>query len=564
MIDDRPDSPDADLNDWYAELTAMPGGATQRRYASYQAYLAFVGLALGGAIGGLQALDRAGHDYYGAVGLDNYYQGLTIHGVGLAIVFTFTFANAFLQHTVMRGFGRPLASTALVKASFWLSAVGTVLATWAMLANEATVLYTMYAPLAAHWIFYFGATLLVVATWVVSANQLITLRAWRKDNPGKPIPLLSYVSITTYLMWDIASTGLAISVLVFLIPWSMGLTAAVDPLLTRTLFWLTGHPIVYFWLLPAYVSWYLMVPRRGGGRLFSDPVVRVVFIMFLLLSTPVGLHHQYTDPGVDAGLKAVHGIFTFAVFFPSVVTAFTLMAAFEDGGRKAGGRGLLGWIPKMPWRDPFAAAQILAMITFLFGGMSGLINASYTVNQVVHNTSFIPGHFHMTVGSAVALSFMGIAYWLIPNFTGKRLFSDRLALVQAWTYFAGVLIFSRGLMSSGLEGQPRRVPIAQAPYWRPEWADGDAMGAIGGLLMVVAGAFFFYNIIRTLASREPARAHERAFELSETIRPDTERPPILDRLGFWVVVAVALVLIAYVPAFIQQGFVPDSPPWRLW
>lgn len=564
MIDDRPDAPDADLNDWYAELTAMPGGATQRRYASYQAYLAFVGLALGGAIGGLQALDRAGHDYYGAVGLDNYYQGLTIHGVGLAIVFTFTFANAFLQHTVMRGFGRPLASTALVKASFWLSAVGTVLATWAMLANEATVLYTMYAPLAAHWIFYFGATLLVVATWVVSANQLITLRAWRKDNPGKPIPLLSYVSITTYLMWDIASTGLAISVLVFLIPWSMGLTAAVDPLLTRTLFWLTGHPIVYFWLLPAYVSWYLMVPRRGGGRLFSDPVVRVVFIMFLLLSTPVGLHHQYTDPGVDAGLKAVHGIFTFAVFFPSVVTAFTLMAAFEDGGRKAGGRGLLGWIPKMPWRDPFAAAQILAMITFLFGGMSGLINASYTVNQVVHNTSFIPGHFHMTVGSAVALSFMGIAYWLIPNFTGKRLFSDRLALVQAWTYFAGVLIFSRGLMSSGLEGQPRRVPIAQAPYWRPEWADGDAMGAIGGLLMVVAGAFFFYNIIRTLASREPARAHERAFELSETIRPDTERPPILDRLGFWVVVAVALVLIAYVPAFIQQGFVPDSPPWRLW
>jgi cytochrome c oxidase subunit I len=564
MIDDRPDAPDADLNDWYAELTAMPGGATQRRYASYQAYLAFVGLALGGAIGGLQALDRAGHDYYGSVGLDNYYQGLTIHGVGLAIVFTFTFANAFLQHTVMRGFGRPLASTALVKASFWLSAVGTVLATWAMLANEATVLYTMYAPLAAHWIFYFGATLLVVATWVVSANQLITLRAWRKDNPGKPIPLLSYVSITTYLMWDIASTGLAISVLAFLIPWSMGLTAAVDPLLTRTLFWLTGHPIVYFWLLPAYVSWYLMVPRRGGGRLFSDPVVRVVFIMFLLLSTPVGLHHQYTDPGVDAGLKAVHGIFTFAVFFPSVVTAFTLMAAFEDGGRKAGGRGLLGWIPKMPWRDPFAAAQILAMITFLFGGMSGLINASYTVNQVVHNTSFIPGHFHMTVGSAVALSFMGIAYWLIPNFTGKRLFSDRLALVQAWSYFGGVLIFSRGLMSSGLEGQPRRVPIAQAPYWRPEWADGDAMGAIGGLLMVAAGALFFYNIIRTLASREPARAHERAFALSETIRPDTERPPILDRLGFWVVVAVALVLIAYVPAFIQQGFVPDSPPWRLW
>jgi cytochrome c oxidase subunit 1 len=353
-------------------------------------------------------------------------------------------------------------------------------------------------------------------------------------------------------------------VLVFLVPWSLGLTSGVDPLLTRTLFWLTGHPIVYFWLLPAYVSWYMAVPRRANGKLFSDPVVRVVFIMFLLLSTPVGLHHQFTDPGVDEGLKFVHGMLTFAVFFPSVITAFTLMAAFEDGGKKAGGKGLLGWIPKMPWGDPFAATQILAMVTFLFGGMSGLINASYTVNKVVHNTSFVPGHFHMTVGSAVALSFMGISYWLIPHFTGKALFSDRLALVQAWTYAGGVLVFGRGLMVSGLNGQPRRVPISQATYGNAEWFEGDALGAIGGFLMVVAGALFFYNIVRTLASKVPAREHEVAFEVSESVHGADDGPAILDSIGFWFVAAVVLVLIAYVPAFIIQGFDPSSPTWQPW
>lgn len=570
MIDERPDfdgpdGPDESLADTFAaRLDAMPEGAVQRRYSKYQAYLSFVGLALGGGIGALQAFDRAGHDYYEAVGLQSYYQGLTIHGVALAIVFTFTFSNSWLQYATMRGFDRPLASTALVKTSFWLSAIGIVLASGAMLANQANVLYTMYAPLQAHALFYLGAALLVVATWAVSINQLLTLRGWRKDHPGERIPLIAYASIMTYLMWDIASIGIAVEVLVFLIPWSLGLIQGVDPLLTRTLFWLTGHPIVYFWLLPAYVSWYMMVPRRGGGRLFSDPVVRVVFIMFLLLSTPVGLHHQFTDPGVDEGLKFVHGLLTFAVFFPSVITAFTLMAAFEDGGRRKGGKGLLGWIPKMSWKDPFAATQILAMITFLFGGMSGLINASYTVNKVIHNTSFVPGHFHMTVGSAVALSFMGIAYWLVPNFTGKRLWSDGLALTQAWTYAAGVLIFGRGMMESGLNGQPRRVPINQATYGNAEWLEGDSLAAIGGFLMVAAGVMFFYNLVRTLASNIPARRHEMEFAVSETVVGSSEGPALLDRLGFWFIAAVVLVLIAYVPAFIIQGFDPSSPTWQPW
>ena len=98
-------------------------------------------------------------------------------------------------------------------------------------------------------------------------------------------------------MWFIASLGVAVEVLVFLIPWSLGLVDGTDPLLNRTLFWFTGHPIVYFWLLPAYVSWYMSVPKQVGGRLYSDAVVRGVFILFLLLSTPVGLHHQFTDPG---------------------------------------------------------------------------------------------------------------------------------------------------------------------------------------------------------------------------------------------------------------------------
>ena len=137
---------------------------------------------------------------------------------------------------------------------------------------------------------------MVISTWLTSAAQLLALRGWRKEHPGERVPLLAFMSIASYVMWDIASAGIAIEVVVFLLPWSLGLLPGVDPMLNRTLFWFTGHPIVYFWLLPIYVSWYGLIPKQAGGVLFSDTLTRVAFLLFILL-VPVGFHHQFLDPG---------------------------------------------------------------------------------------------------------------------------------------------------------------------------------------------------------------------------------------------------------------------------
>jgi cytochrome c oxidase subunit 1 len=80
------------------------------------------------------------------------------------------------------------------------------------------------------------------------------------------------------------------------------------------------------------------------------------------------------------------------------------------------------------------------MILFVFGGIGGLTNASYNLNLAVHNTACVPGHFHLTVGSAVTLTFFGIAYWLLPALTNKPLASRHAALAQAWAWFAGILL----------------------------------------------------------------------------------------------------------------------------
>ncbi len=528
---------------WRVDLPGVT--AADLRPVKWQLYLALVGLFLGVVMGLLQALERVDIYLYDVVGLKSYYQGLTIHGVVLAIVFTFTFANSFMSLTTMKGFGRPLVSRAVANTGLWLAWIGTGLAAWAMLTNKATVLFTFYSPMKATTLFYVGAVFLVLSTWATLLNQLLTLHAWRKDHRGERIPLLSFTSIITMIMWTLASVGIAIEVLGFLIPWSLGWIDNVDPQFNRILFWFTGHPIVYFWLLPIYVSWYLMLPKAAGGKLYSDGLTRLAFLFFLVL-LPVGVHHQFTDPGIGEQAKIMSWLLTMMIFVPSMITAFSVIAGLEMGGRSRGGKGILGWIPKLPWGDPSVSAQLLAGLGFFLGGASGLINASFTLNLVVHNSAFIPGHFHLTVGTAVALSIMGICYWLVPYLTGKRLALRRLAVLQGWLWLAGVLVFSRGQMAGGLEGMPRRTQIADAVYLKnfSGWDLANTMTAIGGTVMFLSGALFFVVMVSTIFNHRAVDTTQR-MPITETIHGPRESWKFLDRIGIWSLIAVVLSVLVY-------------------
>jgi cytochrome c oxidase subunit 1 len=539
--------------------------ADQKRIIRWTLYIGYFALTAGVAHGLAQALSYAGINilqYFPK--LTSYYQGLTVHGVANALILTFAFANGFLPLLTARALGRKMNGP-LLHAGLWLLLVGVILAGWKLATNEASVLYTAYAPLQAHWIYYFGLVLVVLSTYCAAANLFITLHAWRKDNRGERIPLLAFISVATYAMWCIASLGIATSFIGFLLPWSMGILERTDPLLNRTLFWFTGHAIVYFWLLPAYISWYALLPRQNGGKLISDSLTRVVFILFLILSVPTGFHHQYTDPGISTTMKAMHAVLTFGVFYPSLATAFSVVAALEIGGRANGGRGLVGWIRKLNWSDPSVAAQLLAMFTFVFGGITGLINASYTVNQVVHNTAWVPGHFHMTVGSAVALTLMGIAYWLVPYLTDRKLWGRKLALWQSWLYTIGVLVMARGLISGGLQGMPRRTFIAEATYSTEGWGLAGVLTAVGGTLMTIGALLFFVVIVGTiLVGRKGEGPKEIPWSETLTAPARSGWELRLDNIWLWVGVALLLVVIAYAPFAIS--YLPPnlvSPGFRI-
>lgn len=542
--------------------------AADKRFIGLHVLVALIALSIGSLFGPLQSLEYAGVDLYPLLAplFKSYYQGLTLHGVLNALVFTTFFITGFFSLTVSYGLKRRLELPGLNWAGFAVMVVGLVVIAVPTLLNEASVLYTFYPPMKASWLFYLGLTLVVVGSWIEGYGFYVTYYRWRKENPGVRTPFIAFGSLITMVMWQIATLGVAVEILTMLLPWSLGLLPHTDPQLARTYFWFTGHPLVYFWLLPAYVSWYGMLPRQAGGRLFSDALARLAFWLFLVFSVPLGFHHQYADPGVPPIWKWIHAVLTYTVAFPSLMTAFTVIASLEHAGRQRGGRGLLNWIVALPWSDPSVSAQLLAGILFLFGGIGGIINASYNVNLVVHNTAWVPGHLHLTVATAVTLSFMGISYWLVPHLTGKKLWRPKLAVAQTWLWFVGMIIFSNGMHTLGLLGAPRRTPLGMAPYGLPEWKSRLIQTGIGGAILFVAMYLFVAIIIATLAGNKADAAEVPAVPVAQALHDPQSTPAWLDRWAFWLLATGVLILLSYGPQLVSQvgNMSLTSPGFRVW
>lgn len=526
--------------------------ASTKKMTGWYLGVGMAALFIGGALGPLQKLEHVGLNVYPAltdIGLNSYYQGLTLHGVLNALVWTTFFIVGFLTFATVHSLERDLSHPKVNWASLIIMVVGLVMAAIPVLLNLATVLFTFYPPLMASPYYYIGLTLVVIGSWVGGWGMFLTYRAWRKENPGVQTPFIALAANITMAMWQIATLGIATEMLWLIIPWSLGLVDGIDPQLARTFFWFTGHPIVYFWLLPAYVAWYGMVPKQAGGKLFSEPLARLVFWLFLLLSIPVGLHHQYLDPSVPQGWKVVHAVLTYSLFIPSLLTAFNVIASLEIAGRARGGTGLLGWIRTLPWNNPSFTAQNLAMILFAFGGIGGLTNASYNLNLVIHNTMWIPGHFHLTVGSGVTLTFFGIAYWLVPKLANKPLLSNKVALWQAWTWFVGMLLMSNGLHILGLNfGSPRRTMLGVAPYASSDWQPLLIEAALGGIILGVSGLLFYYNMLGTVFSKKTL-TEEIEMPVAEPLDPHPA-PAWLDTWRPWVVATLVLILVSYGPILV--------------
>lgn len=532
-----------------------------RLYMSFM-YVAFISLLIGGLMGLLQVLVRSGHFTLPA-GID-YYQVLTVHGVILALVLTTFFIIGFQFALMGKTVGISDRQRRLGWLSFWTMTIGTAITATTILLGKASVLYTFYAPLQAHPAFYIGLTLVIVGSWIAAFVNFHQLAVWKKKHPGEKSPLLAFMVCINMAMWLICSIGVAVSVLFHIIPWSLGWIPSINVLLSRTLFWYFGHPLVYFWLLPAYMAWYAIIPKIIGGKIFSDALARLSFVLFLFFSIPVGLHHQLTEPGLDSTWKFIQVVLTFMVVIPSLMTAFSMFATFEITGRKKGYGGLFGWLKHLPWKDVRFVAPFVGMLAFIPGGAGGLVNASHQMNSLVHNTIWVTGHFHLTVATTVVLTFFGVAYWLIPHLTGRTLTKsiNNLGLVQTYLWAIGMTIMSAAMHIQGLLGGPRRSNFSDygGTEQAAEWGWYQLAQAIGGSILFIAIILMVY-IVAKLAFFAPKGEEE--FPIAEEEENAEPTPMWLENWKLWIAITIALILFAYtVPIMdVIQNAPPGSPPF---
>jgi cytochrome c oxidase subunit 1 len=387
--------------------------------------------------------------------------------------------------------------------------------------------------------------------------MILAMAAWKRQNRNRPVPLAMFAIVATALLWLWTTAGVTCEVLFQLIPGALGWTNLVDVGLSRTLFSWTLHAIVYFWLLPAYIAFYTMAPRAAGGRLYSDAMGRIAFILFLLYSLPVGIHHLFMDPEHGPGFKFLQMVLTSLVTIPTLMTVFTISASMEIAGRLRGGRGLLGWLGALPWDRPMVLATGLAFVMLWLGGLGGLVNMSYGMNAMIHNTSWVTAHFHLIYGGTTVIMYFAIVYEIWPSLTGRAVRSTGLMNTQLWLWFIGMMVTTVPWHWLGLQGQWRRV--AEFDYSDPVvagWGPYVIVSFIGGLVLVASALMFVWNMVQLQRGEE--RVAAAPVEYAMAVNPPRRIPSVLNGFATWNVVVLVLMVIAYGYP-IAQFFVEPAP-----
>jgi cytochrome c oxidase subunit 1 len=472
-----------------------------------------------------------------------YYRSLTAHGTVMGYVFPTLIAMGFGYAISEAALKQPLIGRRYAWAGLCLLMLGAVTAMIPVSLGRASVLYTFYPPLIGNPFYYIGVVLVVVGSWVWVALMSINLRVWKRQNPGIPVPLAMFANVAGSYLWAWTSVGAALELLCQILPVALGLRTTIDAGLARVFFSWTLHAIVYFWLMPTYIAYYTIMPRSIGGRLYSDTMARMSFVLFLVVAMPIGMHHTFADPQVGAGFKFIHSAFTAVVAIPTLLTVFTICASVEIAGRLRGGKGPLGWIAALPWDNPILLAATFSFIMLGFGGAGGLINMSYQLDATIHNTQWITGHFHLIFGGAIVIMYFAVAYDLWPHLTGRALPSLRLIRTQLWLWFIGMIVTTFPWHYVGILGMPRRM--AYFDYTNPALAP-DALSvsisAIGGFILVLSGALFITILV---LGYRGAETMPEEYRFSVAVHPPVRVVPVLNGFALWVALMIGLTVTNY-------------------
>jgi cytochrome c oxidase subunit 1 len=173
------------------------------------------------------------------------------------------------------------------------------------------------------------------------------------------------------------------------------------------------------------------------------------------------------------------------------------------------------------------------------------VNASYAMNSMIHNTAWVPGHFHLIFGGTTVIMYFAIAYYLWPMLTGKQLFSNTMALLQLWTWFIGMAILTTPWHVLGLLGEPRRISsVVYNNLLTLAWKPYEFMMIFGGLILLGSACLFIYVLAKTQLN-PAAEACTDTIEFAEPVKAVSGLPEYLNSLTLWNKVIAVLMVISF-------------------
>jgi cytochrome c oxidase subunit 1 len=461
------------------------------------AVAAVIFLAVGGIFGLLVALTR-----WPAVHLlsaDMFYLVLTAHGLDVLLLWIIFFEIAVLYFASAVLLNCRLAAPRIAWAAFALMVIGGVLTNVTVLQGESSVMFTSYVPLKAHPNFYLGLILFAVGALVGCFVFLGTLVIAREERTYEgSVPLVTFGALTAAI---IAVFTLA-SGAIILIPtwlWSIGYISHIDTVMYKLVWWAMGHSSQQINMAAQVSIWYAIAAITVGAKPLSEKVSRMAFLMYIFFLQLASAHHMLVEPGLSSEWKVFNTSYAiYLAVLGSLIHGMTIPGAIEAAQRKSGFTvGIFQWLRRAPWGNPAFAGMFLSLTLFGFiGGISGVVLGTEQINIMLHNTLYVPGHFHGTVVAGTTLAFMAMTYLLIPLIFQREVIWPRLAKWQPYVFALGVSGLALFMMGAGTLGVARR-------HWDISFADATlsfdyppaaflmlALNGLAAILAAVGGGMY--------------------------------------------------------------------------
>jgi cytochrome o ubiquinol oxidase subunit 1 len=418
---------------------------------------------------------------------EHFDQIFSAHGTIMIFFVAMPFMIGLMNLVVPLQLGvRDVAFPTLNSVGFWLTATGALLVNMSLVIGEfARTGWLPYPPLSGLTYspgvgvdYYLWAIQISGVGTLMSGINLVTtiLKTRAKGMSYMRMPMFCWTALASNLLIVAAFPILTATLAMLLLDRYLGFhfftnEAGGNVMMFMNLIWAWGHPEVYILVLPAFGIFSEVISTFSRKPLFGYRSMVAATMVICILAFMVWLHHFFTM-GAGADVNAVFGVATMIIAVPTGVKVFNWLFTMY-GGR-------IHYAPPMLWSIGF-------MVTFIVGGMTGVLMAVPPVDFVLHNSLFLVAHFHnVIIGGVLFGGFAGYVYWF-PKAFGFRL-HERLGQAAFWFWLIGFYVAFMPLYVLGLLGMTRRMQHYDVAEWHP-WLIAAAVGAgfifIGIMLQVV-------------------------------------------------------------------------------